>query len=121
MTRSAAKTGRDTVSAVSRPAASTPRLESIHHAAKAALTEFAAEQRLVGSVMAHESFDGILAEHALALEEARDNLRDGLALMPITRGLHVRSMVDEALRVLDEQIRYLRALGSVAEPNQEES
>jgi hypothetical protein len=69
---------------------------------------WAGEQRLEGGLKAHDSFDGILAEHALALEEARDMLREALA-----QGSFVA--IGAAIALLDEQITHIRALGSVAQ------
>lgn len=85
-----------------------PRPGSCEAAAIEALTAFAFEERLAGAAKAHESFDGILAEHALALEEARDELRKYAAAAMHWHG------VPRAMEMLDEQIQYVRALGSVA-------
>jgi hypothetical protein len=86
-----------------------------------ALASFAEEQRLVGAVKAHDSFDGILAEHALALEEARDMLGEGL-----DTGLfdadEQRTTIQRATGIIDDQITYVRTLGSVAElPSKEDT
>jgi len=80
---------------------------------------FSEQERLFGAAKAHDTFDGILAEHALALEEARDMLREGLKQLPITRGLVGRTMVDAAVVALDDQITYVRALGGVAATEEE--
>jgi hypothetical protein len=85
-----------------------PRPGSVTNAAMRALIEFSKEERLVGAACAHDSFDGILAEHALALEEARDMLREALA-----QGSFVA--IGAAIALLDEQITHIRALGSVAQ------
>jgi hypothetical protein len=81
-----------------------------------ALIEFSKEERLVGAACAHDSFDGILAEHALALEEIRDLIREGLRF-DYQRFARPKSF--DALEKLEEQITYVRALGSVAQKEEE--
>jgi len=95
-----------------------PILGSCEAAAVRALAAFAFEERLVGAAKAHETFDGILTEHALALEEARDELREvrRTTILPAL----VQSHIDHAIRIVDEQTRYVRALGSVANSEEEE-
>lgn len=79
------------------------------------LALFAYEQRLVGAIQDHATFDGILAEHALALEEVRTDLAVALdAMRPFDLPRKQRAW--RALDLLDDQIKYVRALGSVAAP-----
>jgi hypothetical protein len=79
--------------------------------------EFVFEQRLVGAGMHAASFDGILAEHALALEEARDLISKAMADSTIP--LATYEAISNARRMLDEQITYLRSLGAVATTTEE--
>lgn len=89
-----------------------PRPGSVTNAAMRALIEFSKEERLVGAAKAHESFTGILAEHALALEEARDLISKAMADSTIAVATY--EAISDARRLLDEQITYVKALGSVA-------
>lgn len=82
-----------------------PTGSSCEDAAAKALAAFAFEERLVGAAKAHESFAGILAEHAAALEEIRDMLREDTW----------DSRIDAALRI-EEEISYVRELGGVDTP-----
>lgn len=94
-----------------------PRPGSCEEAAVKALTAFAFEERLAGAAKAHETFDGILAEHALALEEARDMLREvrRLTIFPADK----QGEMDRAIHMLDEQLTYVRALGAVSQRQEE--
>ena len=94
------------------PAAPNPN--SCAAAAVEALVRFSEQERLFGAAKAHESFDGILAEHALALEEVRDELGEKLGAALRWPG------VRDALRQLEEQITYVRALGGVAATKEDE-
>jgi hypothetical protein len=83
-----------------------PRPGSCAQAAVEALVRFSEEERLFGAAKAYESFDGILTEHAGALEEIVHVLREG--------------RVSNAIGMLDQEIVYIRALGSVAATEEEE-
>jgi hypothetical protein len=98
------------------PAAPDPG--SVTDAAIRALAEFGKAERVVGSIIAHATFDGVLAEHALALEDARDMLSE--ALRGHTMSAQNAGLVGEALVVVREQIEYIRALGSVAQKEEDD-
>jgi hypothetical protein len=71
---------------------------------------FAFDERLRGGAKAHESFDGILAEHALVLEEVRDLLREDTW----------QSRIDAQLK-LKQEIDHVRALGSIAQKEEKDA
>lgn len=105
MTCEAGNTGEGTAPAVPDPG-------SVTDAAIRALAEFGKAERIVGSVIAHATFDGILAEHAASLEEIRDML--GEAYLAVTGA--GRPAVRHAQGRIDDEITYIRALGSVSKP-----
>ena len=110
MTCEAGKTGRDAASVASRPGSVDAALNTLFAQLWPVVYQWAGEQRIEGALQAHDSFDGILSEHVLALEEIRDDLRHHAAAAMAWPGAR------EAIQKLDEQIRYVRALGTIAGP-----
>jgi hypothetical protein len=113
VTCEAGKQGEGVVaSAASRPGSVDAAVATLFAQLRPLLILWGGEQRVEGSLAAHDSFDGILTEHALALEEARDVLSEGLATGDF-------DPVHRALAIVAEQITYVRALGSVAEKQEQ--
>jgi hypothetical protein len=111
VTCEAGKQGEGTAPAVPRPGSVDVAVQTLFAQIRPIVVMWAGEQRIEGSVKAHDSFDGILAEHALALEEARDMLREALVG---TAGMW-QVPIRRAEQQLTEQITYVRSLGSVAQ------
>ena len=112
MTCEAGKTGRDAASVASRPGSVDAALNTLFAQIRPVVYQWAGEQRIEGALQAHDSFDGVLTEHVLALEEARDKLSELLELSLVPWRANIQAAYD----LVDEQIRYVRALGSVAQP-----
>lgn len=95
--------------------AAAPATASTRRGALTALERFAEEQRIIGAIRAYESFDGLLTEHLLALEEVRAALRLVAAAAMDWPG------VSDAMRLLDREISHIRALaGASSEGGDEE-
>jgi hypothetical protein len=90
--------------------APTRRRHSTTHAAVEALVRFSEEERVWAAAQAHIVMDRLLAEHAAALEEIRDVLRqvfdEGLPALP-------SETVDRAMARLDEEIIHVRRIGGI--------
>jgi len=98
----AARRGKDAPSGASSRSVTTAAID--------ALVTFSEAERVMGAVLAYESFAGILAELALALEEVRDQLREALAGSPL--GLNVDGVL-VAMARFDEEIQHVQQLAGL--------
>lgn len=118
VTCEAGKTGRDAASVASRPGSVDAAVQTLFAQLRLVVYLWAGEQRIEGSLQAHDSFDGILAEHALALEEICEEMR--LIVRALLHGDSLaEGRVGAALQRFEHEITYVRSLGSVAQHQEE--